>query len=46
VPANKRCTPGYLGVHYPGDVLSGSLLGMVLARIHSHVLHKIGAAPE
>ena len=36
----------YLGVHYPGDVLSGSLLGMVLARIYSHVLRKIGAAPE
>ena len=38
----------YLGVHYPGDVLSGSLLGMVLARIYSCVLRKIGVgvAPE
>jgi membrane-associated phospholipid phosphatase len=36
----------YLGVHYPGDVLSGSLLGMVLARIYSRVLRKIGVAPE
>jgi undecaprenyl-diphosphatase len=36
----------YLGAHYPGDVLSGSFLGMVLARIYSHVLRKIGAAPE
>ena len=36
----------YLGVHYPGDVLSGSLLGMVLARMYSCVLRKIGVAPE
>jgi membrane-associated phospholipid phosphatase len=36
----------YLGVHYPGDVLSGSLLGMVLARIYSRVLRKIGVAPK
>jgi undecaprenyl-diphosphatase len=36
----------YLGAHYPGDVLSGSFLGVVLARIYSQVLHKIGAAPE
>jgi hypothetical protein len=32
----------YLGAHYPGDVLSGSLLGMVLARIYSRLLRKIG----
>jgi membrane-associated phospholipid phosphatase len=31
----------YLGVHYPGDVLSGSLLGMVLARIYSHLLRRV-----
>ena len=36
----------YLGAHYPGDVLSGSLLGMVLARIYSCVLRKIGVTPE
>jgi undecaprenyl-diphosphatase len=36
----------YLGAHYPGDVLSGSLLGMLLARIYSCVLRKIGVAPE
>ena len=36
----------YLGAHYPGDVLSGSLLGMVLARIYSRVLRKIGVASE
>jgi membrane-associated phospholipid phosphatase len=36
----------YLGVHYPGDVLSGSLLGMVLVRIYSCVLRKLGVAPE
>jgi undecaprenyl-diphosphatase len=36
----------YLGVHYPGDVLSGSLLGMVLARIYSRFLRKIGIAAE
>jgi undecaprenyl-diphosphatase len=36
----------YLGVHYPGDVISGSLLGMVLARIYSRVLRKIGVAPK
>jgi undecaprenyl-diphosphatase len=34
----------YLGVHYPGDVLSGSLLGMVLAKIYSRLLHKVGVA--
>ena len=36
----------YLGAHYPGDVLSGSLLGMVLARIYSRLLRKIGVAPK
>jgi membrane-associated phospholipid phosphatase len=34
----------YLGVHYPCDVLSGSLLGMVLAKIYSLLLHKVGVA--
>jgi undecaprenyl-diphosphatase len=33
----------YLGVHYPGDVLSGSLLGMMLAKIYSQLLHRLGA---
>jgi undecaprenyl-diphosphatase len=36
----------YLGVHYPGDVLSGSLLGMVLAKIYWHFLRKIGLTPK
>jgi undecaprenyl-diphosphatase len=34
----------YLGVHYPGDVLSGSFLGMVLARIYSHLLRRVSIA--
>jgi undecaprenyl-diphosphatase len=33
----------YLGVHYPGDVLSGSLLGMMLAKIYARLLHWVGA---
>jgi membrane-associated phospholipid phosphatase len=36
----------YLGVHYPGDVLSGSLLGMVLAKIYSRLFRKVGLAPK
>jgi undecaprenyl-diphosphatase len=36
----------YLGVHYPGDVLSGSLLGMVLAKIYSRLMHWVGIAPK
>ena len=36
----------YLGVHYPGDVLSGSFLGMVLARIYSHLLRRVGIASK
>lgn len=36
----------YLGAHYPGDVISGSLMGAVLARIYSRFLHKVGLAPE
>jgi undecaprenyl-diphosphatase len=36
----------YLGVHYPGDVLSGSLLGMVLAKIYSRLFRKLGIAPK
>jgi membrane-associated phospholipid phosphatase len=36
----------YLGVHYPGDVLSGSLLGVVLAKIYSRLLRKVGVAPK
>jgi undecaprenyl-diphosphatase len=34
----------YLGVHYPGDVLSGSLLGMVLAKLYSRLMHWVGIA--
>jgi undecaprenyl-diphosphatase len=34
----------YLGVHYPGDVLSGSLLGVVLAKIYSRLLRWLGVA--
>jgi undecaprenyl-diphosphatase len=34
----------YLGAHYPGDVVTGSFLGMVLARIYSRLLRKIGAS--
>jgi membrane-associated phospholipid phosphatase len=36
----------YLGVHYPGDVLSGSLLGTVLAKIYSRLLRKVGVAQK
>ncbi len=36
----------YLGAHYPGDVVSGSLLGMILARIYARALRKIGVAPD
>jgi membrane-associated phospholipid phosphatase len=36
----------YLGVHYPGDVLSGSLLGMILAKIYSPLLRWLGVAPK
>jgi membrane-associated phospholipid phosphatase len=36
----------YLGVHYPGDVLSGSLLGMLLAKIYARLLRWIGVAPK
>jgi undecaprenyl-diphosphatase len=36
----------YLGVHYPGDVLSGSLVGMVFAKIYARLLHKVGVAPK
>jgi membrane-associated phospholipid phosphatase len=36
----------YLGVHYPGDVLSGSLLGVVLAKIYSRLMHWVGIAPK
>jgi undecaprenyl-diphosphatase len=36
----------YLGAHYPGDVITGSMLGMVLARIYSRFLRKFGIAPK
>jgi membrane-associated phospholipid phosphatase len=36
----------YLGVHYPGDVLSGSLLGMMLAKIYARLFRKVGLAPK
>jgi membrane-associated phospholipid phosphatase len=36
----------YLGVHYPGDVLSGSLLGVLLAKIYSRLLHRLGVAQK
>jgi membrane-associated phospholipid phosphatase len=36
----------YLGVHYPGDVLSGSLLGMALARIYSRLLRRVGVGQD
>jgi len=36
----------YLGVHYPGDVLSGSLLGVFLAKIYARLLHWVGIAPK
>jgi undecaprenyl-diphosphatase len=36
----------YLGVHYPGDVLSGSLLGMMLAKIYACLFRKVGLAPK
>jgi undecaprenyl-diphosphatase len=36
----------YLGVHYPGDVLSGSLLGIMLAKIYARLFRKVGLAPK
>jgi undecaprenyl-diphosphatase len=36
----------YLGAHYPGDVLSGSLLGMGLARIYACILRQVGITPK
>jgi len=32
----------YLGAHYPGDVLSGSVVGAVLARVYARLLRKRG----
>lgn len=32
----------YLGAHYPGDVLSGSVTGAVLARVYARLLRKRG----
>jgi undecaprenyl-diphosphatase len=36
----------YLGVHYPGDVLSGSLLGMLLAKIYSRIFRWLGLSKK
>ena len=36
----------YLGVHYPGDVLAGALLGIILAFIFSIVYHKLLKTPS
>jgi undecaprenyl-diphosphatase len=36
----------YLGVHYPGDVLSGSLLGMLLAKIYSRLFRRLGLSQK
>jgi membrane-associated phospholipid phosphatase len=34
----------YLGAHYPGDVLSGSFAGTILARTYQFVLKKLFGA--
>jgi undecaprenyl-diphosphatase len=35
----------YLGAHYPGDVLSGSFAGTVLARSYQYALRKLFGSP-
>lgn len=36
----------YTGVHYPGDVLGGWLLGKAVALVVSYVFHRVGFAPD
>jgi undecaprenyl-diphosphatase len=35
----------YTGVHYPGDVLAGWLLGKSVAGVSRHVLHRYETSP-
>jgi undecaprenyl-diphosphatase len=33
----------HTGVHYPGDVLAGALIGTVLAQVTTHVIESLPA---
>ena len=35
----------HTGVHYPGDVVAGALIGTVLAQLTAHALDRRGESP-